>query len=51
MENQVFRANSRSFMSKIFCSVMIAMAIVCFASCDSKHPSKLVGKWKEKSTL
>jgi hypothetical protein len=48
MENQVFWANARSFMSKMLCSVMIVMAIVCFTSCDSKHPSKLVGKWNRR---
>ncbi|GHT06908.1 hypothetical protein AGMMS49525_15650 [Bacteroidia bacterium] len=33
MKKQNFRANARSFMSKAFCSVMIATTIVSFASC------------------
>ncbi|GHV10411.1 hypothetical protein FACS1894162_4330 [Bacteroidia bacterium] len=36
MKKQNFRANARSFMSKAFCSVIIAMAIASFTSCDSR---------------
>jgi hypothetical protein len=36
MKKQNSRAKAHRFMSKVFCSVMIAMAIVSFASCDSR---------------